>query len=160
MPRFFQFVVTVLAGLLLVPTARWNQQTWALAFAWGAVALVALVAAVIAFLGYDQLKASWTTAYTDKIALVTGPKSALTQHAAEYIREHPDITIEELVKDYAGEVERIWQRDVLLDRRRWLLAFYISLAPLFTVCLIATVQAVHCALPDPTTAGPTPPNPT
>jgi hypothetical protein len=51
--------------------------------------------------------------------------------------------------DFAGETEAIWTRDSINHRRLILAASYVSCLPLFTICLIAVVQAIACGAEGP-----------
>ena len=51
--------------------------------------------------------------------------------------------MDELVNDFTGHTEEIWTRQSIDRRRLVLAAMYVSCLPLFTICLIAVVQAMQ-----------------
>jgi hypothetical protein len=141
--RFAQFVVTVIVGLVLLAALRWQRKkdTWA----WAAVSAATLILATGTFFGYQFCVAHWTARYDGSRVVVGAEQTALGR---EYQEQHPERTREEVVMDVAGEVTRLWTRGSIDRRRLALAALYVLAMPLFTVCIIATVQAVRCAAPD------------
>ena len=136
--RLGQFIVAVVLGLEILAARRWNQPRHSLR--WGAVALVALVIGIGAFFRYQQLTLAWTADYAgDKV--VTG--SELTRQGRAYTEANPKISTDELVSDFSGKAEQIWTHQSIDSRRLVLAATYVSCLPLFTICLIAVVQAMQ-----------------
>jgi len=137
--RLGQFIVAVLLGLVFLAARRWRQPRHA--FWWGGVSLLCLFAAVGAFFRYQQLTLAWTGNYAgDRI--VVG--SALTPHGRSYMQANPEVSRDQILMDVAGATEAIWTADSINSRRLALAATYISCLPLFTLCLMAVVQAVQC----------------
>ena len=137
--RLGQFILAVILGLVFFAARRWRLPRHALR--WCAAALLFLVLAVGAFFRYQQLTLAWTGNYAG-LKVVIG--SAYTSQGKSYAEKNPKISRDDLIFDFAGKTEDIWTRDSI-DRRRLLLAAtYVSCLPLFTICLIAVVQAVQC----------------
>jgi hypothetical protein len=136
--RLGQFIVAVVLGLEVLAARRWNQPRHS--FRWGAVALLSLVIAVAAFFRYQQLTLAWTANYAGDRVVVG---AEFTQQGRAYAEANPNISTDELVFNFAGKTGEIWTRDSIDRRRLVLAATYISALPLFTICLIATVQAMQ-----------------
>jgi hypothetical protein len=136
--RLGQFIVAVVLGLEILAARRWNQPRHT--FRWGAVALLALVIGVGAFFFYQQLTLAWTANYNlGKVVI----GSELTKQGRTYTAANPAISTDELVSDFGGKTEEIWTRQSIDRRRLVLAATYVSCLPLFTICLIAVVQAMQ-----------------
>jgi hypothetical protein len=136
--RLGQFIVAVVLGLVILAARRWNQPRHSLR--WGAVALLALVIAVIAFFRYQQLTLAWTANYAgDKV--VVGAE--FTKQGRVYAEENPKISTDELVFDFKGKTGDVWTQQSIDRRRLILAATYVICLPLFTICLIAVVQATQ-----------------
>lgn len=139
--RFGQFIVAVVLGLVFLATRRWKQPRHS--FRWGAVALLFLALAVAAFFLYQKLTLAWTGIYDHREKVVVG--SVFTPQGLSYTKENPKISRDDLIDDFSGVTENIWTRDSINRRRLILAATYESCLPLFTICLIAVVQAVQCS---------------
>jgi len=140
--RLGQFVVAIVLGLVFFMAQRWSQPRHALK--WFGTGILFLFLAVASFFLYQQLTVSWTEIYYgDKI--VVG--SDLTSHGKILVEENPKMSVKDLIEDVAGETENLWTRQSINNRRLILAATYVSCLPLFTICLIATVQATQCRAP-------------
>lgn len=137
--RLGQFIIAVVLGLVFFAARRWSQPRHALV--WGAGALVFLAMAVGVFFRYQQLMLAWTGLYDEK-KIVIG--SVYTAQGLSYTQKNPKISCDELIFDFAGVTENIWTRESINRRRLILAATYVSCLPLFTICLIAVVQAIQC----------------
>jgi hypothetical protein len=138
--RLGQFIVGVLVGLVFLATRRWKQARHSLG--WGAAALLFLVLAVAAFFLYQQLTLAWTGVY-EKERVVVG--SVFTSQGSAYAKENPGVARDALIDDFTGVTENIWTRESINQRRLVLAATYVGCLPLFTICLLAIVQAIQCA---------------
>ena len=137
--RLGQFIVAVVLGLIFFAVRRWNQPRHALK--WCGVALLLLAVGLAAFFRYQQLTLAWTGLYAgDKVVI----GSDYTPHGQSYAEQNPKISCEELISDFAGKTEEIWTHASISRRRLILAATFESCLPLFTICLIAVVQAVQC----------------
>jgi hypothetical protein len=137
--RLAQFTITVVLGIMFIAARRWKKQKHATR--WWIASAVLLIASLATFVGYQTLSYKWTCQYYNELKIVGGDQH--TQHGADYIREHPGVSCETLLKEHAGNVYDVWTKESI-DRRRIALAvIYISCAPFFTVCIIAVTQAIY-----------------
>jgi hypothetical protein len=113
---------------------------------WTIVAALLLVSAVVDFLFYQKLLSSRTCSYDSKI-IPTG--TVYTPHTLEYLQKHPGSSCENLLEDFAGKANEIWTTDSIEQSRMVLAAIYVSCLPLFTVCLVAVLQAVSLTQKSP-----------
>ena len=142
--RLGQFIVAVLLGLVFFLAQRWRASRYAIA--WWMTALAFLAIAIGLFFRYQQLTIDWTGNYQGQKVVIG---SVYTEQGASYVAENAGISTDQLIHDFTGKTEDIWQRNTI-DRRRLLLAAaYVSCVPAFTICLIAIVQAIQCAAPKP-----------
>jgi hypothetical protein len=139
--RFAQFVITVVIGVVLLAALRWKRKKDV--FGWGAISLLFLFLGSATFFGYQFFATRWTTTY-HKQRVVIG--DVYTAGGREYHEQHQNLPPEGLVMDFAGDVEKIWTRESLAQRRLLLAAMYVLAMPLFTVCVMSIVQALHCAV--------------
>jgi hypothetical protein len=141
--RLAQFIIAVLVGLLFILKRKWNKKSqvkW-----WSVISAAALVLSVACFTGYQYLLYSWTCNYNQQ-SVVIG--TDYTPQGAYYVKQNPQgITCDELVADFAGKVEDIWTKRSINRARLILAGTYISCLPLFTVCLIAVLHAIHVGEP-------------
>ena len=137
--RLGQFIIAVVLGLVFFAARRWGQPRHSLW--WGAGALVFLAIAVAAFFRYQQLTLAWTGHYLGQKVVIG---SVCTPQGLSYTQKNPKISCDELIFDFAGATEDIWTRESINHRRLLLAATYVSCLPLFTICLIAVVQAIQC----------------
>ncbi|MBI3851643.1 MAG: hypothetical protein HY298_15400 [Verrucomicrobia bacterium] len=139
--RFAQFVITVLIGLLVLAALRWERKKDA--FRWGAISLLFLFLGTATFFGYQFFAARWTTTYNEQRVVIG---DVYTAHGRGYHDENPNLPPADLIMDHKGEVEKIWTRESIAQRRLLLAAMYVLAMPLFTVCVMSIVQALHCAV--------------
>ena len=136
--RLGQFIVAVVLGLEVLAARRWNLPRHS--SRWGAVALLSLAMAVAAFFRYQQLTLSWTATYAGDRVVVG---AEFSQQGLAYAQANPNISTDELIFNFAGKTGEIWTPESINRRRLVLAATYVSCLPLFTICLIATVQAMQ-----------------
>jgi hypothetical protein len=137
--RLGQFIIAVVLGLVFLASRRWRQPRHAIG--WSCTALLFLLLGVVGFFRYQQLTLAWTAGYAGQKVVVG---SVLTPAAQAYVQSNPGISLEDLVMDFAGRTDAIWTGDSINRRRLVLAAIYAGCLPLFTICLIAVVQAVGC----------------
>lgn len=137
--RLGQFILAVVLGLVFFAARRWRLPRHALR--WCAAALLFLVLAVAAFFRYQQLTLAWTGNYEGQKVVIG---SAYTAQGASYTKNNPKISCDELISDAAGKTEDVWTLDSINRRRLLLAATYVSCLPLFTISLLAVVQAIQC----------------
>lgn len=137
--KFGQFIVAVVLGLVFFAVSRWNRPRHSLK--WCGVTVLFLALAVAAFFRYQQLTLAWTGVYEGQ-KVVTG--SVFTPQGLAYTTANPRLSLNELISDFTGVTENLWTRESINRRRLLLATTYVSCLPLFTICLIAVVQAVQC----------------
>jgi hypothetical protein len=137
--RLGQFIIAVVLGLVFFASRRWHQPRHALW--WSGAALLFLAIAVAVFFRYQQLTLAWTANYAGQKVVVG---SVLTPAGQAYTQKNAGISSEDLIMDFAGKTDAIWTPDSINRRRLLLAASYVSCLPLFTICLIAVVQAIAC----------------
>jgi hypothetical protein len=137
--RFGQFIVAVLLGLVLFAALKWKRRKHGARW-WGA-ACVSLLLAVVAFFVYQRLLYGWTAEY-DGRPIVIG--SEYTPHARAYVEKNPNLPLKTLLEDFLGRAEDIWTRNSINQHRLVLAGVYVSCLPLFTLAVIAIVQALRC----------------
>ena len=142
--RLGQFIIAVVLGLVFLASRRWRQPRHAIW--WSCTALFCLVLGVAVFFRYQQLTLAWTASYAGQKVVVG---SALTPAGQAYVQVNPGISVEDLVLDFAGRTDAIWTADSINRRRLVLAGIYAGCLPLFTICLIAVVQAVGCGTQGP-----------
>lgn len=133
---------SVVLGSVFFASRRWRQTRHALA--WSGAALLFLALAVAVFFRYQKLTLAWTANYGGQKVVVG---SVLTPAGQADTQRNPAIANEDLVMDFAGRTAQFWTADSINHRRLILAACYVSCLPLFTLCLIAVVQAVACGAP-------------
>ena len=139
--RLGQFIIAVVLGLVFFAAQRWTQPRHA--FKWCGVSLLSLALAVSAFFRYQQLTGAWTVNYNGDQVVVG---SVLTTQGQAFSEKNPKVGGEGLLDNFAGRAEDIWTRESINRRRLVLAATYVSCLPLFTVCLIAVIQAAQCGV--------------
>lgn len=137
--RFAQFSTAIVIGLVLLAAFRWKLKSHA--FRWGGVSLGCLILGTVAFFSYQLLVARWTVPYDEQPKLIG---SSLTGRGQQIRAASPERTNEQLLNDVAGQVEKVWTRNSVIERRLILAAVYVAAMPLFTICLIAITQAIQC----------------
>jgi hypothetical protein len=138
--RLAQFIVAVLVGLIFLLVQRWNKRKHV--SRWAIFAILFLALSVSAFFVYQHLLDTRTCQYVND-AVVIGTR--YTEHAQSYLRENPNSTCSSLLDDFAGKAEDIWTKDSINQSRYILASTYILNLPLFTICIIAVVQALYCS---------------
>lgn len=133
-------LVLITTGLLLVMGRRRSSQLDTRL--WVMLALGSLVLALGSLLAHRLLLDTHTCGYYGSVRVIG---LTLTSDAAEYLRESPVPSCEELLKVFTGRVEEIWTRASLAQSRLLLTLSYVCLVPLLAACAIATVQAVSCS---------------
>ena len=137
--RLAQFVITIFVGFLVLGAFFWNQKKHALR--WAAASMVALLLAVTAFFGYQFYSEAWTVRHNSQKVVIG---STLTALGEVNRKKEPGISNSTLLEDVAGAAEKIWTPESIRLRRLALAGIYLSCMPLFTVALIAVIQAIAC----------------
>lgn len=140
--RLGQFIIAVVLGLAFFAARKWGQPRHALR--WGGAALLFLAVAVAVYFRYQQLTLAWTGIYSGEKVVIG---SVYTPAGKSYVQKNPGISVGDLIFDFSGQVENIWTHESISRRRLLLAATFESCLPLFTLCLIAVVQAIQCGQP-------------
>lgn len=135
--RFGQFLMAALVGLLFLAAQRWRLKKHLTR--WAGTAVLFLCLGSGAFFTYQYLSSGWTCIYDGNRVLVGGTYTAAGR---AYVAANPGITCAELLRDAAGRTEAVWERSSVERRGLWLAGFYILCIPLFTVCVMALLQAL------------------
>ncbi len=138
--RFAQFVVTFIVGFVLLASLRWKSQKYS--FRWAAMSLFSLVLGCVMFFGYQLFSARWTAEYNGQRVVTGGDYTAFGK---DYRQENPNLTATDLVRDVAGDVEKIWTKESLTQHRLLLAAVYVFSMPPLTVAVMSLLQAIQCA---------------
>ena len=109
---------------------------------WAASAAAFLILGTVAFFSYQILSLRWTADYSGDRVVVG---STFTQEAADYLKAHPTLTNADLINHYTGKIQKIWTRQSIDMRRILLAGIYVLTMPLFAICIISLLQAIHCA---------------
>jgi hypothetical protein len=139
--RFGQFIITVIIGMLLLGALRWKTKDYVAR--WAAFAMLSLTLATAAFVTYQFLVIRWTANYNQQRVVIG---DVLTPWGKEFQKEHSDFTPEDLVMSASGKTDQVWDRRSLEQRRLILAILYVIALPIFTVCIMSTVQALQCAV--------------
>jgi len=137
--RFAQFFVAILIGLVFFGVLKWKQKKHAKG--WWLAAAACLLLATAAFFNYQRLMAAWTGNYEEQRVVIG---SVYTPQGRAYAEKNPDLALDLLLGDFLGRAEDIWTRESINRRRLILAGIYVSCLPLFTVCLVAVIQAIQC----------------
>ena len=136
--RLAQFVITILLGLAFIAGRRLNKRKHM--WYWWFVSAMLLLLSTCSFLGYQRLSLSWTCNYNNATVVIG---DQYTERARRFILKYSDDSCEFLIDSAAGNTQDIWTKESIDKRRIVLASAYISSIPLFTICIIAVVQALQ-----------------
>ena len=143
--RFVQFVVAVLAGLLLIAfrnrCERQHQRYWILG------TIGCFLVGLAAFGSYEHLRHRWTCAQPGLPSVVIGSTYA-TAHAREFAARTGNSSCIVMLRDY-GENWEIWEEDEIKDRYMILNALFSAIIVAWSVTVMLLLQAWRCAGVDP-----------
>ena len=142
--RLAQFIVAVLVGLIFLLIQKWNKKKHV--GRWALFAILFLTLSVSAFFAYQHFLDVRTCPYARQTVVIG---TEYTEHGRTYVKDNPGSTCTGLLEDFAGETEDIWTKDSINKSRYILAGLYILNLPLFTICLIAVVQALACSQAKP-----------
>ena len=137
---FGKFIVTILAGLAILPMMKWcckKEHAWL----WGKVAAAALILGILAFFSFQYLLDSWTVRHGNKV-LYTG--FTVKQDVEPFVKAHPEYGKEELLENAGWDPNIIWTERSLLLSRLILSAMYVLCIPFFAIAIMSVVQLVYC----------------
>jgi hypothetical protein len=148
--RFVQFLITIVAGGVIVLALRFNRPTDAL---WWFVAFcLSLLIGVGCFLAYFYFSDAYTCIY-NSAPVVIGSQHGYTDFAKAYLTKNPGLSNEELINHFAGQLNEIWDHDDISQRRFRLSTLYAMTVPFFVIAIIAIVQAYALYLKKPKQPG-------
>ena len=134
--RLAQLVAALLIALMFVATRRARRRG---RVRWPWVALASLALAVSTAVGYDHLTRTWSCVY-DGSRVIVGDE--YTDKGREYRGQDPGAACETVIQDFAGRVDDIWQAEGIRRRQSVLAAVYVGAVALFTICIVAVVEAI------------------
>lgn len=138
--RLGQFIIAVLVGLMFLLVQNWNKKQHV--GRWALLALFFLVLSISSFFGYKHFQDTRTCQY-DGQTVVIG--TSYTDAGKDDFNTTPNATCEVLIRDFVGVTADVWTKESI-DKSRYILAgAYILNLPLFTICIIAVVQAISCS---------------
>jgi hypothetical protein len=138
--RLAQFVAAVLIGLMFVAARRWRVRGLA---PWAWLAGASLMLAVLATFGYDHLTRSWSCWVDDRRVIVG---TEYTEQARAHRQRDPGASsCERLIQDFAWRLDDVWVAQGIHRRHSVLAALYVGAVALFTICLVAMVEAIALA---------------
>jgi hypothetical protein len=143
--RYFgRFFLAVVSGLFLVAAYLFRDRRHTPV--WVTVGIVFTALVPVAYFSFERVYPAWTCEYPALSGrrVVVGPESALTEEARAYRDKHPHDTCEQLIWDYGGNLERIWTKESIDDRRWWLAVLHATLLPVFGGAMISVIQAIYC----------------
>ena len=142
--HFAHFLVSALIGLMLIlmstRSARRYTRLW-----WG-VCVSVLIAGTVIFFIYQSLRADWTVRYSGERVVVGERYTQGAEVYREQIRseQRREISDEEIVMDYAGDTESIWEKGSIRHRRLLIAGVYIVSLSLFAATILTLIQALYC----------------
>lgn len=140
MLSFAKFIVMILTGLMILPMIKWcckKRHAWL----WGKITAVTLILGILAFFTYQILLSSWTVNEGDRMVYVG---RTLTQHAAEYKQNHPELNKRQLLERAGWDPKIVWTEESLLICRFILSGVYVLCTPFFAITLMAVAQVIYC----------------
>ena len=135
------FLATVSAGLIYVAMVRWSAPKDA--SRWVIAAAVGAVAAVASFYVYESQWDAHVATYQGQPRIVG---DVLTPEGEAWVRQRGGADASQLLFDAAGEAQQIWTTDSIARVKSRMRLVYLAGFPLVAVGILATLQAVHCAL--------------
>lgn len=138
--RLAQFIITIILGFLFLAGRKWNRKRHVPR--WWGISVAFFFLSIIFFIGYQHYSAAWTCSYYQQVRIV-GSSSSFTPHGLEYFNENPGASCEDALNEHGGKATDIWTRASINSRQITLAGIYISCVPVFTVCIIAVLQAIQ-----------------
>jgi hypothetical protein len=139
--RFAQFVLTVLAGLILV--LFWKKCAARHVRAWAIAAAVSLSIGIAGYGAYDHFDSRWTCSYLGEPPVVIG--SIPTARAAPYYTKDPNVGCDYLLTKFTGYNLDIWDNDEIRDRHLMLSALFSLVLIALSLSAMFLIQAWRCA---------------
>jgi len=137
-------VSSAIVAFALLPALVWRSA--ARPAVWTLVAVAALLLGVASFAGSGYVERTCTANYAGK-AIVIGTE--FNTLGANYKRENPELSTEELLFDAAGVPERIWTASSIGRCRALSGGTYFLAIPFLAICLLAAAEAVPATILSP-----------
>ena len=112
-------------------------------FRWVIAAAVGAVAAIASFYIYESQWDASVATYQGQPQVVG---DVLTPEGAEWVKQRGPADASQLLFDAAGDAGQIWTADSIARAKSRMRLTYVAGFPLVAVGILATLQAVHCAL--------------
>ena len=133
---FARFIVAILVGLFSLPIGKFAKKPSALR--WRLVPVALLVAGIISFLAYEDLKSKYTADFQ-------GDQRVIGWTFTDEGRTHRDnekgITNRQLLMDAAGDPAKIWTADSIRKASFWIRVSYLLTVITLAACVITLLQA-------------------
>jgi hypothetical protein len=126
-----------IVAIAILPFIVWREA--ARPANWITTAIVALSLGIGSFAAAGYVQRTCTARYADR-SIVVGTQ--MTPLGAEYQRQNPELSRDELLFDSAGVAERLWTSESIGRCRGYIGTTYFLWIPFLVVCLLATAQAV------------------
>lgn len=140
MPRSFsQFVVAITAGLVFVAIRIWNTRKDLTK--WVFIAILSLIISICGVLFYQLLIDNWTCVFAGEQIVVGDEYSANGKQNVDKFGNQ----CTNLLWKVGGDAEVLWTAAELRRRRFILQLLYVSILPVFTICIIGVLQAISCS---------------
>jgi hypothetical protein len=142
---FANFTLAFLVALFLLPMSRYRGKRHA--WWWWAPSVVFFVAAFLVFDQYQTLRASWTVPYAGGRVLIGATYTPDAQRRIADVRQTQNRTLTDadLVMDFGGDIDSIWEKDGLREHRRVIAWWYLGSLALLASAVLAVVQAAYCS---------------
>jgi len=136
---FAGFIVAALLGLASVLLYRWGRRLHA--WRWWSAGALLFTLSVAGFFTYDYYIGHWTAPYAAN-RIIIGTHWTSIGNKAQVEGNYP--SVEEMLKDFGGQADILWDKKELEKRRRVLAVIYVSCVAVSALTIITIVQAIHC----------------
>jgi hypothetical protein len=138
--KFGAFILTLTVGLLFLASRRWKSKPYRAK--WTVAAIGFLVLAAVSFVEYQWLSDERTCLYLGKKVVIG---TQYTAHGLDYVQGNPGISCTNLLEDFAGKADDVWTTKSINRSRILLGTTYVVALPLFSICVLALLQAISIA---------------
>jgi hypothetical protein len=132
-------LVSCLTGLLFLPMTLWRRKQHMTK--WLVVTIAAIIIAVGSYTAYVYLTDEWTIPYGDNRVVIGTHQSS----ASKASQDEGHFTRQQLIMEYAGEVERIWPETEIARHRMFLWLLYVAVFTEWSAVVMCVLQTVACA---------------
>lgn len=146
--------VTAVAVVLLVGAGARSWATRSRRQRWLVVAAAGVALGALAFLAAGRSQQACTAVHDGRAVLIG---TELTPLGQSYRKANPDLSVNDLLFDAAGDTEQVWTRASIDRCRLRVSTTYFLWLPLLAASLLAAVQGLGVGLLAPPAPGPAPP---